>query len=106
VNAVCFKVNYELYEYANWFHTLREQQEMTGQQRNCKNVSIYRTGYDRTHTKQETTGKQTYLRNNALHDFYPSVHSVTSLNEGPTKCSRHGRNKMGVSVTHKCRIYG
>jgi hypothetical protein len=35
-----------------------------------------------THKEQEMIGKQRHL-NNTLHDFYPSAHSVTSLNEGP-----------------------
>ena len=81
-------VNCMLYGYANGFHILREYQEMTGEQRNCKNVPMRKheirtaTKSARRHKEQEIIGKWRYL-NNALHDFYPSAHSVTSSNEGP-----------------------
>jgi len=40
MSASCFKVNCMLYGYADGFHVLREYQEMTGEQRNCKNVPM------------------------------------------------------------------
>jgi hypothetical protein len=60
-------------------------------------VTTATTKSARTHKQQEMTRKQRYL-NNALHDFSPSAHSVTSLHDGPQEM-RQARKKENGGFT-------
>jgi hypothetical protein len=67
----------------------------------CTKYKIMKTKKSEcTHEEEEMTGTWRHLNNNALHDFYSSAHSVTSLMYQACK-----KQNGGVSMTHEWRIH-